>query len=120
MSPVRTATRSPGANDSRVRSSRLVFPAPGELTRFKQRIPYWSKRARSSAAIRSFSFRTLPSRGTRFMSAPGHELRTLQRGDVPAGDIPAEKVSIEDVPAGDVPAGDVPAERLYGMSSSSR
>src|SRR5439155_1946600 len=30
---------------------------------------------------------------TRFMSAPGHELRTLQRGDVPAGDIPAENIS---------------------------
>src|SRR5208337_225086 len=65
MSPVSTATRRVGAKASRVRSSRLVLPAPGELIRFKQRTPCSAKRARSSSAMRPFSFKTLRSRGTR-------------------------------------------------------
>src|SRR5271167_1804416 len=65
MSPVRTATRSWRSKLSRVRSSRLVFPEPGELIRFRHRILCSAKRARKPAATRSFSLKTLRSSGTR-------------------------------------------------------
>src|SRR5437868_7356557 len=67
MSPVRTTTRSVLGKVSSVRSSRLVLPEPGELIRFRQRIPCSRKRSRNSVAIRSFSLRTFFSRGTRFI-----------------------------------------------------
>src|ERR1039458_8541091 len=84
MSPVSTATRSPGAKLSRVRSMSVVFPEPGELMKFKQSTPSFAKRARSSSAMRPFSFNTLRSNGTRsifdlqigkFQFISGNELR---------------------------------------------
>src|SRR5208282_2331684 len=65
MSPVKTATRSCFGRVPRVRSKRLVLPEPGELMRFRQRMPCASKRARNSAAMRSFSLSTFRSNGTR-------------------------------------------------------
>src|ERR1035437_6384623 len=83
MSPVRTATRSPGAKLSNVLSSRLVLPEPGELIRFRQRTSCSAKRARSSAAIRSFSFRIFPSSGIRFVIV---SLRVSKTRLIPPGD----------------------------------
>src|ERR1017187_3026707 len=65
MSPVRTATRSLRSKLSRVRSSRLVFPDPGELIRLRHRILRSAKRARKPVAMRSFSLKTLRSSCTR-------------------------------------------------------
>src|ERR1039458_868702 len=65
MSPVRTTTRSFRRKLSRVFSSRLVFPEPGELMKLRVRIPCSTNRARSPAAMRSFSLRTFFSSGTR-------------------------------------------------------
>src|ERR1035438_5152691 len=70
MSPVRTATRRAGSKPSRVRSSSAVFPEPGELIRFRQNVPFRRKRSRRPAAMRSFSFRTFRSRGTRTRNPP--------------------------------------------------
>src|SRR5215467_5227128 len=67
MSPVSTATRSARGQASKVLSSRLVLPEPGELIKLRHSTPYSRKRSRSSAAWRSFSLRTFFSRGTRFM-----------------------------------------------------
>src|SRR6185369_16994008 len=67
MSPVSTAARCVFGKASKVRSSRVVLPEPGELIRFTQKTPCSRKRSRSPAANRSFSFRTLRSSGTRFI-----------------------------------------------------
>src|ERR1700741_5313617 len=52
---------------SRVFSNNLVLPEPGELIRFRQSVPCRRNRSRSSAAIRSFSFKILLSSSTWFM-----------------------------------------------------
>src|SRR5215469_11384983 len=67
MSPVSTATRSARGQASKVLSSRLVLPEPGELIKLRHSTPYSRKRSRNWAARRSFSLRTFFSRGTRFM-----------------------------------------------------
>src|SRR5579864_7489733 len=67
MSPVRTATRSARGKASRVFSSKVVFPEPGELIKFRHSTPFCRKRSRSPAASRSFSLSTFFSSGTRFM-----------------------------------------------------
>src|SRR5271169_834945 len=65
MSPVRTTTRSFWGRHSRLFSSRLVLPEPGELMRLRQRMPCSLNRARRPAAMRSFSLRTFFSIGIR-------------------------------------------------------
>src|SRR6185437_14255528 len=64
MSPVSTATRAPAGKAASVRSSSVVLPEPGELIRFRQSTPWAANRRRNSAAMRSFSLRTLRSSGT--------------------------------------------------------
>src|SRR6266536_5312524 len=61
------ATRSEPGRRSRVFSSRVVLPDPGELIRFTTSTRCSRKRSRNSAATRAFSFRTFPSIGTRFI-----------------------------------------------------
>src|SRR5208283_2648341 len=64
MSPVSTATRVSGGKPSRVLSSRVVLPEPGELTRLMQRTWFAAKRSRRESAMRWFSLRTLDCKGT--------------------------------------------------------
>ena len=58
ISPVNRATRSLGLRRSSVRSSNEVFPAPGELMKFRQKTWRSRKRSRNWPAMRSFSLRT--------------------------------------------------------------
>src|SRR5215469_7838798 len=67
MSPVRTAARVSFGRDSRVLSSKVVLPEPGELIRLRHKVPLSPNRSRSLAAIRSFSLRIFFSSGSRLM-----------------------------------------------------